>query len=259
MGCVLLLGCGRMGGAMARQWRQSHQVFAYDPNAKLPEGVERLSEDKFSDLSSPLTVVLAVKPQAFASLEPILTKLRAKAPLFISIMAGLPLHALNDRLGQKCRLVRAMPNTPAAIGKGMIVATSQPGLPEQDRLTAAELLGETGEFAWVEDEAIFDAVTAVSGSGPAYFYRFTEALAKAGEAAGLPSSLAVRLARATFIGAAALAEDSDKPIESLRADVTSPKGTTAAGLSEFDRDRMLDALCMRCVIAAKSRSNELSQ
>lgn len=255
---VLLVGCGRMGSAMARGWVGREAIFAHDPLiVQLPEGVERV--DTLDALTGPdLVVVLAVKPQSFARLGPSLRPLADSGALFVSIMAGVTLATLEEALGGAQRIVRAMPNTPAAIGRGITAAAPGAAIAAADRMRVEQLLASTGALLWLDDEAQMDAVTAVSGSGPAYFFRFTEALANAGERAGLPPATAMQLARTTFIGAAALAEENSADLASLRQQVTSPGGTTAAGLGEMDRDGALDRLAVAIVDAAAARSRDLA-
>ncbi|MBL8650117.1 MAG: pyrroline-5-carboxylate reductase [Sphingopyxis sp.] len=255
---VLLVGCGRMGSAMARGWAGSETIFVHDPLADiLPEGVERI--DAFDTLGGEdLVVVLAVKPQIFGSLGSSLHSLTHSGALFVSIMAGITLGGLSDALGGARRIVRAMPNTPAAIGRGITAAVPGSAITAGDRSRVDALLAATGTLVWLDDEAQIDAATAVSGSGPAYFFRFTEALAIAGEKAGLPPHIAMQLARATFTGAAALADQDAAPLAELRRQVTSPGGTTAAGLGEMDRGEAIDRLVAAVVGAAAVRSRELA-
>lgn len=254
---ILLVGCGRMGSAMARGWIGRHRVLVHDPAAELPAGVERLDALDLADLPPALTIVLAIKPQLFAAVAPSLRRFAAQDALFVSIMAGVTIERLLTALGGG-RIVRTMPNTPAAIGAGITAAVAGAGVVSKDVAAVDALLAPTGDVVWLDDEAHLDAVTAVSGSGPAYFFRFTEALARAGEAAGLPSDLSMRLARATFTGAAALAEQDPAPLAALREQVTSPGGTTAAGLSVMDVDRAVDRLAIGVVAAAAARSRELA-
>lgn len=256
---VLLIGCGRMGSAMARGWEGRHHVFVHDPAVEcLPPGVERVASlDGFEGSGEgELAIVLAVKPQIFASLAGALKPFGARGALAVSIMAGISLATLGDVLG--ARVVRAMPNTPAAIGKGITAAVAGAGIGVRDREAVDALLAPTGELVWIEDEAQIDAVTAVSGSGPAYFFRFTEALARAGADAGLPSVLAMKLARATFSGAAALADADPADLAELRRQVTSPGGTTAAGLARMDENGAIDDLARAIVEAAAARSRALA-
>ncbi len=253
---VLLIGCGRMGGALARGWTGSRDVLAYDPQAsEMPEGVRRV--DTLGDVDVAV-VVLAVKPQVFPSIGAQLAPLAARGALFVSIMAGVTLAGMSKALGGSERIVRAMPNTPAAIGHGITAAVAGPAVSAEDRAEVSALLEASGQFVWLDDEGDIDLATAVSGSGPAYFFRFTEALAKAGVAAGLSPDLAMQLARATFSGAAALANHQPEPLSTLREQVTSPAGTTAAGLAVMNDGDAIDALAEQVVAAAAARSRELA-
>lgn len=243
---------------MARGWMGANRVLVFDPIlAALPKGAERVGRLDAVDIEGELAVVLAVKPQMFPSIAEALRPLATRGALFVSIMAGIKLAALGKSLGGD-RIVRAMPNIPAAIGKGITVAVAGPGLRGSDRATVDALLAPTGELAWLSDEGQIDAVTAVSGSGPAYFFRFTEALAAAGVEAGLPPELAMRLARTTFGGAAALAEADPADLCELRRQVASPGGTTEAGLAQMDAGGVIDRLAVAVVAAATQRSRELA-
>jgi pyrroline-5-carboxylate reductase len=255
---VLLIGCGRMGSAMARGWDGVHRVLVFDPLAPaLPPGAERV--EALDDLAGDgeLAVVLAVKPQNFPAVAPALRHLGEQGALFVSIMAGITLAGLADALGSR-RVVRTMPNTPAAIGQGITAAIAGPDVRMADIATVNGLLAPTGQVVWLDEEAQIDVVTAVSGSGPAYFFRFTEALASAGAEAGLSADLAMQLARATFTGAAALAQADPADLPELRRQVTSPGGTTAAGLAVMDEGGAIDALARAVVDAAAARSRALA-
>jgi len=256
---ILLVGCGRMGGAMVRGWRGSHHILVHDPMIDAaPNGAERV--ESLDDLAADaeLVVVLAVKPQIFSDVAPALRPLAARGALFVSLMAGITLDRLDVALGARGRVVRTMPNTPAEVGRGITAAVAGSGLRDGDRSIVDRLLAPAGDVAWLDSEGWIDAVTAVSGSGPAYFFRFTEALARAGEAEGLPPALAMRLARATFTGAAALAEASPAELAELRRQVTSPGGTTAAGLARMDDGDAVDRLARETVAAAAARSRDLA-
>ncbi|PKP91958.1 MAG: pyrroline-5-carboxylate reductase [Alphaproteobacteria bacterium HGW-Alphaproteobacteria-16] len=255
---VLLVGCGRMGGAMARGWNGAHDVMVFDPMAsELPAGAVRVDALEDVEGDADLAVVLAVKPQVFPEIGATLRPLAGSGALFVSIMAGITLNGLEAALGS-ARTVRTMPNTPAAIGRGITAAVAGRDARMGDIATVNGLLAPTGAVVWLDTEAQIDAVTAVSGSGPAYYFRFTEALAKAGAAAGLPPELAMQLARATFTGSAALAEADPAELAELRRQVTSPGGTTAAGLAQMDQDDAIDRLAGRIVDAAAARSRELA-
>jgi pyrroline-5-carboxylate reductase len=208
---------------------------------------------------NPAVALLAVKPQMMGEALPRLAALGDGATVFVSIAAGTPFRALEAALGGRTPIVRAMPNTPAAVGRGI---TARVGTAHADgeALSLAEtLMRAVGRTVRVADEAQMDAITAVSGSGPAYVFLLIEALAAAGEAEGLERALALELARATVAGAGALAESSDRPPDQLRIDVTSPNGTTAAALDVLmDEVAGLPALMHRAVAAAAARSRELA-
>jgi len=178
--------------------------------------------------------------------------------VFLSIAAGRPIAYFEDRLGEDAAVVRTMPNTPAAIGRGITVACANRHVNGADRAICGDLLAAVGEVAWVDDEGLLDAVTATSGSGPAYVFLLIECLAAAGGAAGLPSDLAMRLARATVAGAGELAYQSEEAPSELRRNVTSPGGTTAAALSVLMADDGLGRLLTRAVAEATRRSRELA-
>jgi pyrroline-5-carboxylate reductase len=180
-----------------------------------------------------------------------------RSTLVVSIMAGTTIAALDAACGGN--IVRAMPNTPAAIGRGITVAVAAKGVNEQQRATADALLRATGAVEWIDDEALMDAVTAVSGSGPAYVFLLAEELARAGVAAGLPADLAARLARETVAGSGELLHRSDLDVATLRQNVTSPGGTTAAALGVLMGENGLRALMTRAVAAATERSKELAR
>ncbi len=208
---------------------------------------------------APEVLVLAVKPQMLdAALPDFITTLGPET-LVLSIIAGKTLADLETRLPGVGAIVRAMPNTPAAVGRGITGVVAGAGVSERQRSVVNRLLSAVGRVEWLADEGLIDAVTAVSGSGPAYVFYLTECLAKAGEAAGLGSELAARLARATVEGAAELMfRSSDIQPSALRRDVTSPAGTTAAGLEVLAGPGGLEPLMERTVAAAKRRAGELA-
>jgi pyrroline-5-carboxylate reductase len=260
-GTIVMVGCGRMGGAILRglQAGGPHEVWIVDPAVEPSEGVHvvRAVAD-LPPLVGP-TVLLAVKPQVIGDLLPELAPLAGSETLILSIVAGLTVETLCAALGDQARVVRAMPNTPAAVMHGVTAALAGPGVGEAQRRRADALLGAIGEVVWLEDEALIDAVTAVSGSGPAYFFRFAEALSQAGRALGLPPEVAERLARRTLEGAGALAASTDRSLAELRAEVTSPGGTTAAGLARLDAEERLQRLVEEAADAARTRSRELGR
>ncbi len=262
-----LAGCGKMGAAMAAAWLNAGMVERLnilDPsplpadiaahkavNAYTDENTFHANADHWDVL------VIAVKPQILAALCKKLSPLPARIPV-LSIAAGRSLHNFADIFGASHPVIRAMPNTPAAIGRGITVAVPAPSVTKDQKTMADALLSALGKTAWIEDEGLMDAVTALSGSGPAYVFYLIEAMAKAGAAAGLPEDMAQTLARQTVIGAAALAEsDPSTPAGLLRANVTSPNGTTAAAL-EILMDGKFQDILTRAITRAAERSRELS-
>ncbi|WP_299360279.1 pyrroline-5-carboxylate reductase [uncultured Paracoccus sp.] len=260
---LILVGCGRMGGALLKGWLNRGldpaAVYVIDPAA--PAWLaERGIRANGATPPNPAVLVLAVKPQMMGDVLPALQAAAEGADtLILSVAAGVTLERFG-RAFPGAPIVRAMPNTPAAIGQGISAIIGN------DRATAAPmdlaqaLMAAVGRVVRLQDESQMDAVTAVSGSGPAYVFHLIEALARAGEAEGLPPSLALDLARATVAGAGALAVAGDEDPAVLRANVTSPGGTTAAGLAVLMDDRSgLPDLIRRTVAAAAARSRELGQ
>jgi len=258
---VVLLGCGRMGAALLDGWLAGgldpdrvHVIDPAPPAWLAGRGVTRIGGELPGD---PAVALIAVKPQVMDEALPVLAPLGDGGTLFVSVAAGVALARYEAALGPGARVVRAMPNTPAAIGRGItaIIGNAPAGTAGLD--LAETLLGAVGEVLRLDDEAQMDAVTAVSGAGPAYLFHMIEALAAAGAAEGLAPDLALRLARATMAGAGALAMESGDPPEALRRAVTSPGGTTAAGLAELmDAEHGLAPLMRRTVAAAAARSRE---
>jgi pyrroline-5-carboxylate reductase len=258
---IVMLGCGRMGGAILRGLQSGgpREVWIVDPAVAPSAGinvVRTLAE--LPALADP-TILLAVKPQVIGGLLPDLKPLASGGALFISIIAGLTVETMRTSLGEGARIVRAMPNTPAAVLQGITAALAGPGVGEGERRRADALLGAVGEVVWLQEEGLIDAVTAISGSGPAYFFRFAEALSQAGAALGLPPEIAERLARRTLEGAGALAASTERSLAELRAEVTSPAGTTAAGLARLDDGERLHRLVEETAKAAEARSRELGR
>jgi pyrroline-5-carboxylate reductase len=263
-GGLVLLGCGRMGGAMLEGWLAaglppaSATVIEPSPSDAARSLMARGVRHAAAAPASAAVVVLAVKPQVMADALPAVAGLAGPSTLFLSIAAGKPVAFFEAALGAATPIVRAMPNTPAAVGRGVTALIGNAAAAE--RLPLAEALcAAVGETVRLEREDQMDAVTAVSGSGPAYVFHLIEALAAAGEAEGLSPELAMRLARATVCGAGELAFASTETAAALRHAVTSPGGTTAAGLSRLmDPDSGLGPLMRRVVAAAAARSRELA-
>lgn len=267
-GPLLILGAGKMGGALAAgllaRGLKPEFVLIQDPDPP-PESAELIRAHNlscgasFSDLkTAPSVILAAVKPQVMDAVFPAAAKLAGPETLTLSIAAGRTIASFEQYLAEGSAVVRAMPNTPAAIGHGITVCCANAATrPEQRELTTA-LMSAVGDVAWVEDEALMNAVTAVSGSGPAYVFHLAECLADAGIAAGLEQNLAMQLARSTVAGAGALLAQSELSAEQLRQNVTSPGGTTAAALDELMEDFAMKRLFERAVAAAKARGEALA-
>ncbi|HXE17849.1 MAG TPA: pyrroline-5-carboxylate reductase [Stellaceae bacterium] len=264
---LLLIGCGRMGGALLSGWLDNDLAERYvvvepavgsRPKTLSPHVTFLESADHLDKGLTPAAAVIAVKPQVMAETLPRYRAMASRGTLFLSIAAGKTLSFLSDALGQNAALVRAMPNTPAAIGHGISVACANAGVDQTGRARADALLAAVGQVAWIEDEALMDAVTAVSGSGPAYVFLLIECLTKAGVEAGLPEPLAEKLARATVAGSGELARVSPESAAQLREAVTSPGGTTRAALDVLMAKNGLEKLMREAVLAAAKRSKELA-
>ena len=264
-GTIVLAGAGKMGGAMLSGWLaqglEPSRAAVIEPHpsddirAHLAKGARlNLSPQQ---TGSAAAFVVALKPQAFREAGPSLRPYIDATTLVVSIMAGMTMASLKEVLGG--HVVRAMPNTPAAIGRGITVAVAAKDVSPAQRDTADGLLRATGSVEWVDDEKLMDAVTAVSGSGPAYVFLLAEELARAGVAAGLPEQLATRLARETVAGSGELLHRSDLAAATLRQNVTSPGGTTAAALEVLMGKDGLQSLLTRAVAAATQRSKELAK
>jgi pyrroline-5-carboxylate reductase len=209
------------------------------------------------DFGAASTLVVALKPQMFREAGPALKAFVAPSTLLVSIMAGTTIASITEICGGS--VVRAMPNTPAAIGRGITVAVAANQVNASQRATADALLRATGSVEWIDDESLMDAVTAVSGSGPAYVFLLAEELARAGVEAGLPAELATRLARETVAGSGELLHRSELSSATLRQNVTSPGGTTAAALEVLMAKDGMQPLLTRAVAAATRRSRELAK
>jgi len=261
---ILLVGCGRMGGALLAGWREraiAPHFVVVEPDAAVvaaPEVTLHRSPATLPVAIDPAAIVFAVKPQSLDAVLPPYRPFAARGAVFLSIAAGKTLGYYGRRLGAGAAVVRAMPNTPAAIGRGIAVLCASSGVSETARGLCERLLAAVGEVAWVDDERLMDAVTAVSGSGPAYVFLLIEALARAAVAAGLPVALADRLALATVAGSGELARQAAEPPAKLRENVTSPGGTTRAALDVLMAADGLETLLIKAVAAATRRSRELA-
>ncbi len=265
IGPVVLVGAGKMGLAMARGWiagglpvdrlvlvdpfaGDAAKAFASETGVRLLKSVDNVLTH---------VLVLAVKPQNMVPVMQQVLPAVGKHTLVISIAAGIALHTLAAGLDSE-RVIRAMPNTPAQLGKGISGAVGL-NVSQTDREVADALLGSAGAVIWFDSENKLDAVTAVSGSGPAYVFYLAETMAVAGMRQGLDPAQAMQLARQTIIGAAALMEADDSSVSILRENVTSPKGTTAAALAVLMAPDGLEALMDKAILAARLRSEELGR
>lgn len=267
-GGIVLVGAGRMGTALLKGWIGKRLgpivVVEPKPSAELRRLAKshRLSlHSDIADVDATRTAVcvVAIKPQILRSEAGRLRPFADAGALILSIAAGTSTAGFAQACGAKARVIRAMPNLPGAIGKGISALYAARKATAADRTKAEALLAALGEVVWVRDEAMIDAVTAVSGSGPAYVFLLVEALARAGKAEGLPRALALKLARATVIGAGALLASDARPAQELRQAVTSPGGTTEAALAILMENEALAMLMARAVAAARRRARELER
>jgi pyrroline-5-carboxylate reductase len=265
-GTLVLVGAGKMGGAMLDGWLalglDPKKVAVVEPQpapeiaALAAQGV-RINPPSARVMDASF-LVMAVKPQVAADVASSAKSFVTIGTTVISVMAGKTIKFLEGAFGFMTPIVRSIPNTPAAIGRGITVAAANTRVDEKQRATANTLLGSIGAVEWVKDEGLIDAATAVSGSGPAYVFLLAESLARAGAAAGLPADLAARLARATVAGSGELLHRTPLDAATLRQNVTSPNGTTAAALAILMAADGLDPLMEKAVAAATKRSRELA-
>jgi len=270
-GRLALVGCGNMGGAMLRGWRAKglspDRIVVQDPQlppetqrAFAASGVSVVSDLAALDESDPPAVlIMAVKPQVMDAIFDGVAGAIGSDTVVLSVAAGRTLASFEARAPDATAIVRSIPNTPAAIGRGMTVCCGNAHVTPDQRSRVDAVLSAIGEVGWVDDEGLIDAATAVSGSGPAYVFHLAEALEAAAIDVGLAPDLARQLAVATVAGAGELLNQSDEPASQLRENVTSPNGTTAAALAHLMADGQgLKELMKRAVIAARDRSRELS-
>ena len=262
---LVLVGAGKMGGAMLDGWLarglNPKKLVVIEPRpAKAVKALTRrgLKLNPQGKAAAASAIVIAVKPQTAPEALPPLAAYVGKTTVVLSIMAGRTLQFLRQSLPPGTAIVRAMPNTPAAIGRGISVAVANARVSARQRKLADALLAAIGQVEWIADEALIDAVTALSGSGPAYVFLLAEAMTKAGIAAGLPAPLAARLARETVAGSGELLQRSGFDAATLRQNVTSPGGTTAAALEVLMGPGGFDELLTRAIAAAANRSRELA-
>ncbi len=269
-GTILLVGCGNMGGALLKGWF-AHGLNPVDVMVVEPAGRDSVAAaadhhalcvlTDAAEIPSDFTpdvIVFAVKPQVADDVIPAYAKFATSGAVYLSVVAGLQVSKLEQLLGGQAAVVRAMPNTPAAVGQGMSVLFASPGAGPSHKRVSKVLMGAVGETAWIADEAQMDAVTAVSGSGPAYVFLLAEAMMEAGIDAGLPPVLADQLARATIAGSGALMTADPTPAATLRENVTSPGGTTAAALDILMGPEGVKKLVGQAIQAAAERSRNLT-
>jgi pyrroline-5-carboxylate reductase len=264
---LVLAGAGKMGGAMLRGWLTAGLapagVAVLDPLPS-PDAVALsvsagIALNPEGQIIEPDVLVLAIKPQMLEAAAQGLGTIAAPETLVLSIMAGKTIGNLQARLPRARAFVRVMPNTPAAVGRGAAAGFASGAVSDVQRAWTERLMRAVGMFDWLDDEDLIDAVTAISGSGPAYIFSLVEAMAKAGEAVGLPPDVAMRLARATVEGAGELLyREPGVSAAKLRENVTSPSGTTAAALAVLQAPDGLEALMTRTLAAAHRRAGELA-
>ena len=264
---LLLVGCGKMGTALLRGWLSAGldatQFYVQEPNpdaALSALGVHLDVETAALEAAKPSVIILAVKPQLAVEVLPPIALLAAPETLVVSLMAGVSINTMSDLLGGEAAFVRTMPNTPAAMGEGMTALYASSGTQDAQKETAQALLAAVGQTVWLDNEKSIDAVTAISGSGPAYVFHMVEALAAAAVNLGLPQDMAGQLAAQTVIGSAAMLRDDGADPRQLRVNVTSPGGTTEAALDVLmgDTGGLVD-LMRRAAQAATARAGELAK
>lgn len=267
-GPILLVGSGKMGTALLRGWLDhgllNDDLLVIDPAAAGNDDLKALGvktatgPDDIPEGGAFRAVVFAIKPQMMGDVLPSYREVIIGGALVMSIAAGTAIGRFEDMFGEATAVVRAMPNTPAAIGQGATALFANPRVDDQQRSLAEALMAAVGQVHWLDDEEQMHAVTAMSGGGPAYVFLLIETLARAGIANGLPEDLAWPMARATVIGSGALAAASEEPAAILRKNVTSPGGTTQAALEVLMADESVQTLFDRAILAACDRSKELA-
>ncbi|MEP0519413.1 MAG: pyrroline-5-carboxylate reductase [Hyphomicrobiales bacterium] len=269
---LVLVGAGKMGGAMLQGWLESGlpegSVHVIDPGLDERQRTDLEARGVVvhavaDDVPTPLLLMLAIKPQMMSSVLPGLAgfakRENAHDMMVLSVAAGTTVATLSSAFGSQVLIIRAMPNTPALVGRGVTALYPAATLLDEQKSFVAELLAAIGIVVWVDNEAAIDAVTAVSGSGPAYVFHMVEAMAAAAEKQGLPADVAMILARETVVGSGELLHQSADPAATLRKNVTSPNGTTAAGLGVLMADDGLGPLVEKTVRAAHDRAIELGK
>ncbi|MDY0871357.1 pyrroline-5-carboxylate reductase [Dongia rigui] len=267
-GALLLVGCGKMGGALLRGWLKqgvaAKSVYVVDLAPKDLDDVKAAgvhiltSPDQLPADLKPAIILLAVKPQFMDEALGHYKKYAGADTTYLSIAAGKTVAYFKRALGENALIVRSMPNTPAAVSRGMTVICRDKQVPASILDLCGQLLTAVGEVAWIDDEQLLNQVTAVSGGGPAYVFLLIEALAEAGRVNGLPADLAMQLARSTVCGSGELAYQSSESATALRQAVMSPKGTTLEAINVLMADDGIQPLMNRAIAAATRRSRELA-
>jgi pyrroline-5-carboxylate reductase len=255
---LLLVGCGVMGGALKQGWERVKAPFEVTV-IDLSYSGALATIDAIPENYKPDIIIFAVKPQVLPEILPLYVRFKATGCLFISIAAGISLDTYHKHLGDDEHIIRAMPNLPVTVGQGMAVLVTRSNLSGKHRTLGQSIFESSGKVIWIENEGLMDVVTAVSGSGPAYFFRFIECLAASGIANGLSFEVAMELARQTAIGAGAMLQQTSDTVADLRKRVTSPGGTTAAALNVLDHAHTLSRLTHTAVKAAIQRGQELAK
>jgi pyrroline-5-carboxylate reductase len=268
-GPLLLVGCGKMGGALLRGWLSrgvpGKDVFVVDPAPRDLEDVQvrgvtlATTIDQLPPAIQPGIILLAIKPQFMDEALPAYRRFVKPGTVFLSIAAGKTVAYLKGKLGADAAIVRSMPNTPAAVGRGMSVILKDSSIPVVTLDLCGQLLSAVGQVGWIEEEDQINAVTAVSGGGPAYVFLLIECLAEAARAAGLPTDLAMQLARETVTGSGELAHQSSETATQLRQAVMSPKGTTIEALAVLMGPDGWQPLITKAIAAATRRGREIAE
>ncbi len=263
---ILLVGCGNMGFALVKGWLECIDDLAFhviEPSEDLRERAKMIGANALASVDdlqfgfAPTMIFLAVKPQMLSKVAPLYSRFADRQCCIVSVAAGVTISTLSQLLGSATPIIRCMPNTPASIGEGMMVSFASQYVTPAMKALADRLLASSGDSAWIEHEEQMDAVTAISGSGPAYVFHFVECLSQAAHNLGLPAELGQRLALQTVAGAGRLAMARESPASKLREQVTSPGGTTAAALAVFMEEGRLASLVDEAATAARDRGVEL--
>ena len=268
-GPLVLVGCGKMGGALLRGWLSrgvpGTDVFAIDPAPRDLDDVQARGVTVVTEFAKipanlkPGIILLAIKPQFMDEALPAYRGFADQGSVFLSIAAGKTVAYLKEKLGPKAVVIRSMPNTPAAVGRGMSVLLRDPKVPAGTQELCGQLLSAVGEIGWIDQEDQINAVTAVSGGGPAYVFLLIECLAEAAKQMGLPSDLAMKLARETVTGSGELARQSSESATKLREAVMSPKGTTLEAINVLMAPDGLQPLMNKAIAAATQRGREIAE